>query len=186
MNTMRVGVTIPTGWPPFSFGSAGSTSSFYDERVWGGGGVGLTYMRIYRLGQPGGGNVCVCGELWTERKRVQTMGASECIVQRWPSILPHLTTCSRTHAHHPSGGRTTPVVVAPPIHPSCVFTDSRVVSLFLSGVVFVWVSLSLALRCSLSLSLCPLPFLRHTHADDLIHRVCMTTSPHHGTAGVWL
>ena len=93
----------------------------------GGGGVGLTYMRIYRVGQPGGGNVCVCGELWTERKRVQTMGASECIVQRWPSILPHLTTCSRTHAHHPSGGRTTPVVIAPRIHPSCVFTDSRVV-----------------------------------------------------------
>ena len=35
-----------------------------------GGGVGLTYMRIYRVGQPGG-NVCVmCVELWTERKRV--------------------------------------------------------------------------------------------------------------------
>ena len=100
------------------------------------------------------------------------MGASECIVQRWPSILPHLTTCSRTHAHHPSGGRTTPVVIAPPIHPSCVFTDSRVVSLFLSGVVFVWVSLSLALRCSRSLSLSlPPPFPQHTHAGDLIHRV---------------
>ena len=25
----------------------------------GGGGVGLTYMRIYRVGQPGGGNVCM-------------------------------------------------------------------------------------------------------------------------------
>ena len=86
------------------------------------------------------------------------------VVQRWPSILPHLTRCSRTHAHHPSG-------VAPPIHPSCVSTDSCCVSLFMSGVVFVWVSLSLALRCSLSLSLCPLPFLRHTHAGDLIHRV---------------
>ena len=35
MNTMRVGVTIPTGWPPFSFGSAGRTSSFHDERVGG-------------------------------------------------------------------------------------------------------------------------------------------------------
>ena len=86
------------------------------------------------------------------------------VVQRWPSILPHLTRCSRTHAHHPSG-------VAPPIHPSCVSTDSCCVSLFMSGVVFVWVSLSLALRCSLSLSLCPLPFLRHTHAGYLIHRV---------------
>ena len=35
VNTMRVGVTIPTGWPPFSFGSADRTSSFYDERVGG-------------------------------------------------------------------------------------------------------------------------------------------------------
>ena len=35
MNTMRVGVTIPTGWPPCSFGSAGRTSSFHDERVGG-------------------------------------------------------------------------------------------------------------------------------------------------------
>jgi len=117
--------------------------------------------------------VCVCGELWTERKRVQTMGASECIVQRWPSILPHLTTCSRTHAHHPSGGRTTPVVIAPPIHPSCVFTDSRVVChysclvLCSCGCRCPWHCVALAL----SLSLCPPPFPRHTHAGDLIHRV---------------
>jgi len=85
------------------------------------------------------------------------MGESECIVQRWPSILPHLTRCSRTHAHHPSG-------VAPPIHPSCVSTDSCCVSLFMSGVVFVWVSLSLALRCSrsCSLSLPPRFYITHT------------------------
>ena len=35
MNTMRVWVTIPTGWPPCSFGSAVGMSSFHDERVWG-------------------------------------------------------------------------------------------------------------------------------------------------------
>ena len=115
----------------------------------------------------------MCGELWTERKREQTMGASECIVQRWPSILPHLTTCSRTHAHHPSGGRTTPVVIAPPIHPSCVFTDSRVVChysclvLCSCGCRCPWHCVALALS---SLSLHP-PFPQHTHAGDLIHRV---------------
>ena len=35
MNTMRVGITIPTGWPPCLFGSAARTSSFHDERVGG-------------------------------------------------------------------------------------------------------------------------------------------------------
>ena len=77
------------------------------------------------------------------------MGESECSPKVAVHILPHLTRCSRTHAHHPSSG------VAPPIHPSCVSTDSCCVSLFMSGVVFVWVSLFLALRrsrcCSLSL-----------------------------------
>ena len=90
------------------------------------------------------------------------------VVQRWPSILPHLTRCSRPHAHLPSG-------VAPPNHPSCISTDSCCVSLFMSGVcvgVGVVVPGTALLSLSLSLFLCPPhPFLRHTHAGDLIHRV---------------
>ena len=111
------------------------------------------------------------------------MGASECS----PKVAVHPATPHQvfTHPRAPPQQwcRTTD---SPKL---CIHSLSCCVSLFMSGVVFVWVSLSLALRCSRSCSLslsAPPPFLRHTHAGVLIHRVCMTTSPHHGTAGVWL
>ena len=96
------------------------------------------------------------------------MGASECSPK--VAVLP-----ATPHQVFTQPTRITPVVVAPPIHPSCVFTDSRVVCHYSCLVfVFVWVSLSLwhcvALALALSLS-APPPFLRHTHAGDLIHRV---------------
>ena len=60
MNTMRVGVTIPTGWPPCSFGSLQDVRRRSTmKELGGGGGVGLTYMRIYRVGQRGG-SLCLC------------------------------------------------------------------------------------------------------------------------------
>ena len=75
------------------------------------------------------------------------MGASECSPK--VAVLPATPHQVFTQPMH-----TTPVVVAPPIHPSCVFTDSRVVCHYSCLVfVLVWVSLSLALLCSRSRSL---------------------------------
>ena len=70
MNTMRIGVTIPTGGHLVHSDLQGVRRRSTMKGLGGGGGVGLTYMRIYRVGQRGGECVCVCGELWTERKRV--------------------------------------------------------------------------------------------------------------------
>ena len=106
------------------------------------------------------------------------MGASECIVQRWPSILPHLTRCSRTHAHLPSSG------VAPPIHPSCVSTLTRVVChysclvLCSCGCRCPWHCVALAL----ALSLCPPPPVSTTHTRGCFDSPCVydhLASPRH-------
>ena len=112
--------------------------------------------------------VCVC---------VESCGRSERGCRRWVRVnvyskggRPSCHTSPRVH----TPTRTTPVVVAPPIHPSCVFTDSRVVChysclvLCSCGCRCPWHCVALALSLSLSL---PPPFPQHTHAGDLIHRV---------------
>ena len=101
-----------------------------------------------------------------------------------PKVAVHPATPHHVFTHSrapPSGGRTHPVVFAPRIHPSCVFTDSRVVChysclvLCSCGCRCPWHCVALAL----SLSLCP-PFPQHTHAGDLIHRVYYhLASPRH-------
>jgi len=69
------------------------------------------------------------------------MGASECS----PKVAVHPAT---PHQVFTQPTHTTPVVVAPPIHPSCVFTDSRVVCHY-SCLVNYFASVASMLRSSL-------------------------------------